>query len=418
MYKQFKLSVSDLKIGMYVARLDRPWVETPFLFQGFNINTVDEIDALGKYCEFVFVDEEKSAIKNVRAYVSLLNRPTTRITQIKTESSRIVLPTGVEFKQQMRQALSTRHNVHCYIKKAMTDVQSGVAPDVKKARMLVNHLADNIVTNPTAMIWLTQLKNKDEYTAIHSLNVCILALFFGRSIGLPMSQLKELGIGALLHDIGKLKVPLEVLNKPDRLTNAEYSIIRKHTLFGYDLLKDKNEISNDALDVVKNHHERLDGKGYPNKLMEHQINQYTKLVSIVDVYDAITSKRAYHDAMNPHDALNVIFRSDKGSFDQGLLEQFIKYLGVYPIGSVVELSNGQVGVVMSFNDKHHLTPMILLVLDENKLPYNQYKYLNMANPVHQKAKNQLHISGIVKPETYGIDVATIMKNESLHIAKE
>jgi len=418
MYRQFKLNVSDLKIGMYVAGLDRPWVETPFLFQGFNITSIDEIDALGKYCEFVFVDEEKSAIKNVRAHISSLIRPTTKITKIKTEGPRIALPKGVEFKRQMRQALSTHHNVKCYINKAMVDVQSGVAPDVKKARTLVNHLADNIVTNPTAMIWLTQLKKKDEYTANHSLNVCILALFFGRSIGMPMDQLKELGIGALLHDIGKLKVPLEVLNKPDRLTNDEYRIMRQHTVFGYDLLRDKKEISHDALQVIQNHHERLDGKGYPHKLVDHQINHYTKLVSIVDVYDAITSKRAYHDAMNPHDALNIIFKSDKGSFDQGLLEQFIKYLGVYPIGSVVELSSGQVGVVMSFNDKHHLTPLILLVLDENKLPYNQYRYLNLAHAVYKKNKEPLHISGIVKPEAYDLDVATIIKNESFHIAKE
>jgi HD-GYP domain-containing protein (c-di-GMP phosphodiesterase class II) len=319
------------------------------------------------------------------------------------------------FKQQMQQAISIHVSTHTYIKSVMSRVHEGKEIDVKKAKGFVTNLAENVVQNPTALMWLTQLKNKDEYTSIHSLNVCILALCFGRSIGLSKLQLVELGLGALLHDIGKLKVPLDILNKPDRLTSEEFAVMKKHTVFGYDLLKNKNELCIDSLSVIKNHHERLDGHGYPDKLPENHIGYYPKLVSIVDVYDAISSKRVYHEQITPYDSINYIYNQQRGLFDHKLVEQFIKYLGIYPIGSTVELGTGQVGIVMSFNDKSRLTPTVLLVLNENKKHYDKYKYINLAKAVLLPNGERSHIEGVVSPEKYGINVSDIMKRESLHL---
>lgn len=433
MPKQIKLGIGDLKLGMYVVNLDRPWVDTPFLFQGFNIKSAVDIADLKKYCEYVFVDEELSTVTipkrslknnfkinsknnpNIIATASRfpLNRSSKIVTKITNEAVLQISPTDVEFKKQLQQAMSLRQTTHSYIKNAITRVYSGKDIDVKKAKGFVTDLAENVVQNPTALMWLTLLKNKDEYTSIHSLNVCILALCFGRSIGLSKLQLVELGLGALLHDIGKLKVPLEVLNKPGKLTSEEYQVMKKHTVFGYDLLKNHNELCLDSLAVIKNHHERLDGHGYPNKLQEHQIGFYPKLVSIVDVYDAISSKRVYHEQITPYDAVNYIYHQQRGSFDLKLVEQFIKYLGIYPIGSTVELNTGQVGIVMSFDDKSRLSPTVLLVLNENKQFYEKYKYCNLAKTLLSIDGNHTHIETVINPDRYGIKVSDIIQQESL-----
>lgn len=431
MPKQIKLGIGDLKLGMYVANLDRPWIDTPFLFQGFNIKSAGEIADLEKYCEYVFIDEELSSVTipklspkinsklnpNVIATSSRfpLQRSAKIITNIANEVGTQISPTGVEFKKQLQQAMSLHLTAHSYIKNAITRVYAGKAIDVKTAKGFVTDLAENVVQNPTALMWLTQLKNKDEYTSIHSLNVCILALCFGRSIGLTKLQLVELGLGALLHDVGKLRVPIEVLNKPGKLTSEEYQVMKKHTIFGYDLLKNHNELCLDSLAIIKNHHERLDGHGYPFKLQEHQIGFYPKLVSIVDVYDAISSKRVYHDQITPYDAINYIYHQQKGSFDLKLVEQFIKYLGIYPIGSTVELNTGQVGIVMSFNDKSRLNPTVLLVLNENKQFYDKYIYFNLAKTLLSVDGHSVHIEGVINPDRYGINVSDIIQRESLSL---
>jgi len=245
MHSKVKIWVDDLQMGMYVSQLDRPWVETPFLFQGFNIQSQDDIQKLKKFCKFVVVDQDKSKFSDAN---DVFLRRSSAVSDDKSplnpdSGTTLVLPDSMTFRRQMRQAMDTHQSTRKYITQIMSDVQRGRQVDIKQAKVLVESLTDNIMQNPTALIWLTQLKSRDEYTAIHSLNVCVLSLFFGRSIGLNKAQLQEMGTGALLHDIGKLKVPLEVLNKPGQLTREEFGIMKKHTMYGYKLFRDKDEIS-------------------------------------------------------------------------------------------------------------------------------------------------------------------------------
>lgn len=415
MPKTIKVFIDDIQLGMYISQLDRPWVETPFLFQGFYVNSPEDIEELRKYCQFVFVDEVRSRVSvHGRRFPLIPHHPRRTV-----PAKQILAPPPAElrdFQGQLKIALKVHENTKKFISQAMRDIRLGKNVDVNEAKKLVSELAENVVTNPTALLWLTQLKNKDEYTSLHSLNVCVLSLFFGRSMQLPSDKLHTLGIGALLHDVGKLLVPSEVLNKPGRLTAEEYGIMQKHTVYGYDLMKNKGELSKNALDIVIQHHERLDGSGYPNRLLDRSISEYSKLVSIVDVYDAVTSKRVYHNETTPYKALNDIYKHREKEFDPHLVEQFIKCLGIYPIGSLVELNTGQVGVVVYFSEKNHLSPTVMLILDENKNPYSHYRYVNLGSAVWEQHHSKPEITRIADPNEFGIDLPGIILSESVHLA--
>lgn len=410
--KFLKVNVDELTQGMYVSRLDRPWIDTPFMFQGFRIESEKDIDELRCHCKFVFVDMDKSVcVLQHRTFVPARNSASS------ASASRVTAtPSSDQFKHYMKHALTVHATAKNYINHVMQNVRDGKEINVREARALVSDLANDIVDNPTALIWLTQLKNRDEYTSMHSLNVCILSLFFGRSLRLGNQQLNELGLGALLHDIGKLRVPLEILNKPGALTDEEFEIMKKHTTDGYNLLKEKPEISQLSLDIIQHHHERIDGGGYPYGLQNGQIGLYSKIVKIVDVYDAVTSKRIYHNEVPPYVALNCIYSDRNTAFDEKLVQQFLKHVGIYPVGSTVELSTGEVGVVTSVNEKRHLTPTLLLVLDTQKQPLNRFRYINLANERWQRHENRPRIQKVINPGDYNLDIPKIFSTEAISVA--
>ena len=404
-----KIGVDQVKRGMYVAQLDRPWLNTSFLFQGFLVNTTDEINKLRETCHFVYIDEEKSKIKIApKLKISLLtndvaNRNSPRKAKhVYAQEAQSLLET------ELRLARKLHDETRSYIKDVLEDVRLGRSINTNNAKQLVSALANSVVRNPSALLWLSHLKQRDEYTAIHSVNVCILALSFGRSLGLPKDELNKLGLGALLHDIGKMAVPLEILNKPGKLNEQEFLILKTHPMLGYDLLKSKNSLPEFLLEVVKHHHEREGGGGYPNGLYGHQLNQYTKIVTIVDVYDAITSDRVYHDAVTPFSALNNMYKWD---FDQELFNGFIKCLGIYPVGSLVELNTGEVGVVASSAERNRLRPTVLLILDKDKSPYDLPKMVNLSSAAWSHGAQHIEIKRVLDNQTYNIDVKKIIARD-------
>jgi len=259
-------------------------------------------------------------------------------------------------------------------------VRLGNAIDTKQAKSLVADLTENIVRSRNAMIWLTHLKNRDEYTALHCINVCILSISFGTCLNLSKTELNELGLGSLLHDLGKMRIPLEVLNKPGKLTEDEFSKMKLHPVLGYEMLSHSEDIPPTSLNIIKYHHERKHGNGYPDGLCEEDIPLLTQIAAIVDVYDAITSDRCYHDSMTPYDALNKMYHWAKTDFNLELIEKFIKCLGIYPIGSLVSLSTNEVAVVISVNEKARLRPIVLLIQDRERNYYNTRQLMNLANP--------------------------------------
>ena len=345
---KIKIDVNDLEYGMFVSELDRPWTETPFLIQGVLIESGEDIAEFRRLCDYVYIDVERSREIIAPKLRTLAAKP---LAEDKPHSNEITLQVVEReqeaFRKELKVARKIHHRTRGYIDKLLDDVRLGNSLDTDTARELVGEMADSISRSPNAMLWLTHMKKRDEYTPIHCMNVCILALTFGRTLGLERKQLDMLGLGALLHDIGKMNIPLELLNKPGRLTDEEFEIIKTHSMSGYHLLRQEKEMPGEVLDIVRSHHERINGRGYPDGLTADFIGLLVQITSIVDVYDAITSDRCYQDGIAPHDALKNMFNWAGEKFDADLVENFIKCLGIYPIGSMLELNTGHIGIVVS-----------------------------------------------------------------------
>jgi HD-GYP domain-containing protein (c-di-GMP phosphodiesterase class II) len=259
------------------------------------------------------------------------------------------------------------------------DIRLGRSVDTEGAKIVVRSMVDSITRNPDAGLWYTQLRRKDEYTADHSLNVCILTLVFGRHLNFAESVLNDLGIGALLHDIGKMRIPSSVLNKPGPLTADELALVRQHPTFGAEILRQTPDVPRAAVDITYCHHERVDGEGYPRGLKAGEISLFSKMVAVVDVYDAITSNRVYHHGMSPCDALKNMYQWQHKDFDESLVEDFIQCLGIYPVGSTVQFNTGEIGIVMNDNKEHRLKPTVMIVLDEKQNPLFPERIVNLAS---------------------------------------
>ena len=418
-----KVFSEDLKLGMYISELDHPWVESPFLFQGFSLKDDEEIQQVQSTCKYVYVDTEKTpldivakldSLSTVAKQVVKKKKPKNKKHDIiDTEALKTVKFNKGQFTEHLIQARKTRDKTRSYIDNMLGEARMGKIVDTKKAKSLVAELAKNLAISIDASVWLTQLKDRDEYTAIHSLNVCVLSLTFGRALKLPEKELHELGLGALLHDIGKMRVPLKVLNKPGKLTPDEFEIMKSHPGMGYELIRSDKNLSTEVLKIVRNHHERLNGEGYPDKLAEENISYFTKIVSITDVYDAITSDRCYHDGMTPHDALKNLYEWMPGNFDARLIESFIRTIGIYPVGSIVELQTGHIGIVVSLNETHRLKPLLMLIMNRDKEYYPQRKLINLASSIWNEKESKPEISRILDPKEYNIDVKKIINEESL-----
>jgi len=410
--ERVKVYTEQLQQGMYVQDLDRPWLESPFMFQGFIIDSVEVLHQVRDTCEFVFVSVEES-IGDIRPRLMVLaSQPPPK----RSKPPRVkITPDDNErenFLAALRRSRKTYDKTRTYIDTALEDVRLGRSIDTVQAKQLVSDLADNIVRSPNAVVWLTHLKNRDEYTSIHCINVCILAISFGRCLGINKVDLNELGLGALLHDLGKMKIPLEILNKPGKLTVDEYEQMKQHPTYGHELLKQHDDIPLGALDIVQHHHERKNGQGYPDQLPEFKIPLLTQIAAVVDVYDAITSNRCYHDGVPPYDALNYIYRWAETDFDLELIEKFIKCLGIYPIGSLVVLSTNETAVVISASDKTRLRPIVMLIQDRERKFYKIRNFMNLALPQWSEGPTAVKIQGIVPPEEQNIDLRRIVDEES------
>ncbi len=406
-----KVGVDELAIGMYVSELDRSWLETPFLFQGFPITTQEEIATLQRLCRYVFIDIEQSCTVTRLDAEGSFTSPAYRF---ETAPRANLHQESVGFEGELKAAASVYRKSREYIDTILSDVRLGRSIDPLGARELAAQVVGSVIKNENALVWLTQLKSRDEYTTQHSINVCILSVLFGRHLGLAPNDLEELGFGALLHDVGKMRIPLQILNKFGKLNDDEMDLMKQHPVFGYEILRNTPGVSFSAVDIAHSHHERIDGTGYPRKMEGDTISLFTKVVSIVDVYDAITSDRVYHMGIAPHEALNMMYGWAPPSFNSELLQEFIRCLGIYPIGSIVELDNGEVGVVMTVNRMKSLKPLLTLVLDREKRPFPRRKLLNLE--FMERNGNPVGIRRILGAKAHGINVGQIIMESQVSSA--
>lgn len=410
-----KVNVDRLREGMFVSDLDCEWTETSFLLEGVLIAGEEELGELQRCCRVVYVDTERSHESVLPDLQTLAREPAPVAATVpgKQQAEKEAEREEKHFQQALQEARPVHSRTKTYIETLLEDVRLGNSLDTNTARQLVTEVTESITRSPNAMAWLSHLKHRDEYTVTHCMNTCILAVTFGRYLGMDKDSLELMGLGALLHDIGKMSIPLEILNKPGRLTPEEYEIVKTHAQKGHELLVSKGDIPRESLDIVLHHHERISGKGYPHGLMGDQVNRMTKIVSIVDVYDAITSDRCYHDGMAPYEALKNMYSWISEDFEQDMVEQFIKCLGIYPIGSMVQLNLGQIGIVVSASEKSRLRPIVLLVINSKGERYVKPKLINLAHPRWREGKQKLEVRKIINNDECDIDLPSVIQDESL-----
>jgi HD-GYP domain-containing protein (c-di-GMP phosphodiesterase class II) len=432
--RRVKVSVSELRRGMYVCELDRPWLESPFAFQGFPLRTDADIQAVREVCDFVYVDPERST-----PAAAAPRRPTGSGSLLATvyrrrpgkDAAPAAPPARAGPTSWFRRAFfllkppprlpadivhsletagrsfdATRHLVG----RVLEEVRWGESVDLPAAREAVGSCLEHITRNPDAMLLLGSIRAKDEYTAQHSMNVSILAMVLGHRLGLPRAKLKELGLAAMLHDLGKVRTPLSILNKPARLTPEELRIVWLHPQHGREILLGCEGIGRAVLDVVHDHHERLDGSGYPRGLADMDIGLFTRIVSIADTYDAITSERVYLRGRTSIEALKVL-RSAGNQYDAHLISEFVEAIGLFPAGSVVQLNNGCCGIVVRTNMKYEFRPSVLVLKDGRQQDVRPY-YVDLAD-VAGRGGTECQIARMLHADECGIDLTVLKDREFL-----
>ena len=287
--------------------------------------------------------------------------------------------------------------------KFIRHLKAGEPIDITPLAAVAEEMVDTMFTHGDAMLCLARIRAKDAYLMEHSMNVAILLANFGRYLGLERNVLKELTLGGLLHDVGKIMTPDEVLNKPGKLTDEEFGVMRQHVVHSYDILSNTAGITPTMLEVAANHHERLDGTGYPQRLKGDQLSLYTRMSGIVDVYDAVTADRVYKQGMQPTQAFRILLKGINQHFDAELVTKFIKCMGVYPVGTLVQLSNQRLAVVMQRNEQQPLKPVVKVIYHATQRHYLEVQWLDLARNGGQES-----IESTVDPKEFGINLANFV----------
>jgi putative nucleotidyltransferase with HDIG domain len=387
---EVKLSTDSLEIGMYVSRLDRPWTEVPILLQGLTIKDSDDIDLLRAHCLYVFIEiEEAFWLESGKGTLAKKVYPGLR----EQEDIRKVLP----------KAKFTFAQTKLHVEDVLKNISNGEQIDLEASRRAIQECVKSIEKNANALLWLTQIKQQDEYTSEHCLRVGILAIAFGQFLGLTSAELELLGLCGMLHDVGKVKVPDDILNKPGRLSRIEFDIMKEHTTLGKNILSEQKGVHKLIIETAHYHHERIDGKGYPESLNASYIHKFIRMISIIDAYDAITSARPYKDGSPAFDALKILFSERDMHFDKELTEAFIRMVGIYPPGTLVEMINGEIGIVVSANPNARLRPKVELIMtrDHNLRPLY---VIDLANNILDEEGIIYAIKNGINNGSYGINI--------------
>jgi putative nucleotidyltransferase with HDIG domain len=388
--KTIKIHVSELKIGMFVSELDRPWLETPFLMQGFVIESLNDIDTIAEYSQHVWIDAVSAEWipPEERAILSGQPKKTTYINKI-------------DAKAEHSAALDTYRVARRLTRTLLDDIRLGGVINTEQAKTTVKDCVHSILRNSDALIWMSKIRNQDEYTAEHCLNVCILAIAFGRHLGMSEADLEKVGMCGLLHDVGKMRVLSEVLHKPSSLTEKEFDIMKAHTVHGRNLLMASPGIPNSTIDVAYSHHEKVDGTGYPRGLKAAGISELAKIIAIVDAYDAMTADRCYSPSIPSTEALKNIFKDRGTHFDERLALEFIKSVGLYPPGTLVELVNGLIAIVFETNNKYRHLPKIIVVKNQ-ETALGKNVLIDLADVEKAKMDKSFLIKRALKEGDFGV----------------
>lgn len=385
-----KLPVNQIKVGMYICKLDRPWLDTPFPFQGFYLRTKHEINEVQRFCEYVYIDAEKG----YQPYKeSEINKPSPLLAKENKTQSKFLKPSDLKqivlnigryeeqtksFKKEINNAKILFTDLAHSVEQISFNIRVGKKLNISETKALTQSVVNSVIKNPNTMIWLSRLKNKGDYTYNHSLRVSILATVFGRYLGLSEPELNILATGVLLSDIGKTKIKRALLNKSEALTSSEKILLKSHVELGVEMLASEKNIDHSTLVIVETHHERFNGSGYPYALVGDEIPFFGQIAGLVDVFDAITNKKSYGKHLTPAQAMDWLYTQRNKMFSCELIDGFIQAIGLYPAGTIVELTDKSIGLVVSHNPKKRLRPEIFLLKDSNRQDIQSTKTLDLS----------------------------------------
>ena len=505
--KRYQVATSDLDFGMFVAELDRPWLDTPFLIQGFVVESQVEIDTIRKYCAFVFVDFELSRpevseailkadmanstdfeaivlgttsnktfnvetatdeesvqktasskrirerVYKVRADLKVNSDTRQRFKQLirgsanafgvtagpakKSAFDRLMswfkgekpedsaplsgdarrralnglLGADVKLrnyrdKQKVEQELPRARQAFVKSEEALAtiaaDIKIGRPPQMREVQGAVIDIVDSMIDNPDALIWVARIRDEDVRTYNHGVKVALYLVAFGRHLGFSKSDLANLGMIGMLADIGKTKLPRALIEKPGMLSPAEFDLIKEHVPLGLKALKKSMTLPIEVEEGIAQHHERLDGSGYPKRLKGDEIGIYGRMTAIADCFAALITPRAYANPAAPQEALMNLYQWAGSSFHEPLVEQFVQAVGVFPIGSLIELSTGEVAVVLAHNRIKRLEPRVLILTNVDKNPLAKPIELDLHRRVKDETAKVVRIVRGLPAGAYGL----------------
>jgi HD-GYP domain-containing protein (c-di-GMP phosphodiesterase class II) len=410
------LPTADLELGMYVSKLDRPWIETPFLFQGFHIETPEVIEELRRYCKYVYVDVALSDA-SLRSEPRGANTPPSSKAPHQgpahTRSRHAADPPPTEEGPHsdtvvLRAEMAKAHEAHDAAERVVKDlyknIRAGKDIDLTIVQKTIDPMIDSIMRNDDALSWLVRMKKKDDYIYSHSIASAVWSMVFAKHLGLSAAELQVLATGMVFMDVGKTKIPTELLIKSAALTPAEMAIMKTHVTHGVAIVSRIKSIDPRVIEMVRSHHERYNGTGYPSGLSGGNIPIFARIAGIIDTYDAMTTSRPYAKPRSPYDATRELSKLAGVEFAAEVVEQFIQAIGVFPVGTLVELNTGEVGMVIAQNRVRRLRPKVLLLLDREKQPVNAATVVDLRNQLTDDANRQsLWIERGLAPGDYGLD---------------